>query len=441
MMNIKLMRCCHLALLSGAFLLPSGFAFAYGPEGMFGGRPQPDSTYTLNSQIDRDDRPNRAESVLQKPRPDYDPVPVSLGSFDFYPSLETVLTYDSNYFSTSANRDADGILNFRPIIYGASNWNRHAVTMTAFGDFSKLKDNDEQDFNGAVTQISGRYDIAAQTWLSGQAGYQHLKQPFTSANNISGNQKTVFDVYQVGLSGYRGAGILSLNAGYNFERLDYNSLTITGSSFNPEQNNRNKHLASTQLTYNMTENLKPYVRGAYNWRKYDSTTARDSDGYEATAGVLADFGGITSMEAYIGWISQDYSKAVANKINQGVKFGGRLEWNVTGLTSLVLESNRTVEETSLTGLNSYLASGGSATLTHELLRNVLVETNVAFTRSDYEGSTTRQDDDLVAGAGTRWFINRHLYSDVVYSWGRRESSQDNADYIKHVVSWRVGVQL
>ena len=292
-----------------------------------------------------------------------------------------------------------------------------------------------------VSELRGRYDIAAQTWLAGRAGYQHLKQPFTSPNAQAGNQKSVFDVYQAGVSAFHAPGILGVYASYDFERLDYNSLNITGSSFNPDQNNRNQHDVSTRLTYRLTENLKPFVRGTYNWRIYGTNNARNSDGYEIVAGATADFGGITSLEAYAGWLEQDYRNFTANRLNNAFKFGGRFEWNVTGLTSLVLEANRTVEETSLAAYNSYLVSGGSATLTHELRRNLLLEGNMAFTRSDFQGTGTRQDDELQTGAGVRWLINRHLYSDVVYGWTRRESSDDSADYRKHVVSWRVGVQL
>lgn len=428
-----------LALTLGFFA--SAPALAYGPEGIFGGRPQPNSTVTLNSLVERDDRPNRAESVLERPRPDYDPVPVSFGGFDFYPALESALTYDSNYFSQPTNADDDGILSFRPTVYAASNWGRHALTLTSYGDLSVQKDNQDQDFNGTVNELRGRYDIASQTWLSGKAGYQRLKQPFTSPNTIVGNQKSIFDVYQAGVSGFHAPGVVGVYTSYDFERLDYNSLTIPGSGFNPEQNNRNQHEVSTRVTYRVTENFKPFVRGTYKWRIYDNDSTRNSDGYEVVAGALADFGGITSLEAYAGWLEQDYRNFSAAQLNNAVKFGGRFEWNVTGLTSLVLEANRTVEETSLNNFNSYLVSGGSATLTHELLRNLLLEGNMAFTRSDFQGVGTRQDDELQTGGGVRWLINRHLYSDVFYGWTRRESSDDSADYRKHVVSWRVGMQL
>jgi hypothetical protein len=416
-------------------------ALSYGPEGLFGGRSQPNSTVTLNNLLERSNRPNRAESVLERPRPDYDAVPLSLGSFDIYPSLETALSYDSNYFSTPNKSSDDSILNIRPTLYAASNWGRHALALTAYGDLSAQYDNDAQNFSSLVTELRGRYDIGSHTWLSGKAGYQRLKQPFNSPNAVTNNQKSVFDVYSAGLSAFHAPGILGVSTSYDFERLNYNRLNEVGSFNNSDQNNRNQQTVTTKLTYRLTENLKPFVRGGYNWRVYDTNNARNSTGYEVVAGAVADFGGITSLEAYGGWLAQDYRNSAHNQLNQAIKFGGRFEWNVTSLTSLVMEANRTIEETSLSNFNSYLVSGGSATLTHELRRNVLVEGNLALSRSDFQGTGSRQDDELQTGTGVRWLINRNLYSDVVYNWSRRESSIDTADFRKHVVSWRIGVQL
>ncbi|MDD5586670.1 MAG: outer membrane beta-barrel protein, partial [Alphaproteobacteria bacterium] len=145
--------------------------------------------------------------------------------------------------------------------------------------------------------------------------------------------------------------------------------------------------------------------------------------------------------AYVGWMSQDYGNFGSNEVNDGVKFGGRLEWNVTGMDTLVLEVSRSIEETTDTNFNSYKATGGSATFTHELLRNVLLEADFGFTRSDYNGIGERQDDNVLAGGGARWLINRYLYSDFIYNWSNRDSDAPGSDYSRHLVTLRLGVQL
>lgn len=416
-------------------------ARAYGPEGLFGGRPMPDSTVNLNANVQPEDRPDRAQSVLQHPRPDYDPVPVTVASFDLYPSVEFGAAYDTNAFAAKTNAHDDGIFNTRPAVSAASNWNRHALQMTSYADFNAYRENDASNFNNYVVDFQGRYDVLNRTYFTGNAGYQHLSLPTTSPNNATGNDAQTFDVYKAGASFYRGAGLLHAYAGYDIKRLSYNNAATPNGGGDQTLFDRDQHTMSGGVSYELTENLKPYFKGRYNWRDYDRNAVRQSQGYDGVVGATADFGGITSLDAYVGWISQNYENFANDNVNRGVKFGGRLDWNVTGLTSVALEVNRSVEETSVANFNSFMATGGSATVTHELLRNLLVEGDFSFTRNAFQGFGTREDDQVVAGTGVRWLINRNLYADVNYNWQRRLSSAANADFLKHVVALRLGVQM
>lgn len=123
------------------------------------------------------------------------------------------------------------------------------------------------------------------------------------------------------------------------------------------------------------------------------------------------------------------------------KLGGRVDWNVTGLTSVAIEANRTIEEVVLSNFNSYYQTGGSVTVTHELLRNVLLEGNTTYSHSDFNGSEDRDDDLVSVGLGGRYLINRNLYSDLMYSWDSRYSSNDSVEYDRNMVMLRLGVRL
>ena len=427
------------SLLLGITL--AGQAKAYGPEGMFGGRMNPDSTVVLDNPVQPEDRPLRAQSVLQHPRPDYDPVPITLGTFEVFPSIELGGSYDSNIYATPSNKTKDGIFTVRPAVSAFSNWNRHALAMTSYGDLTFYTDKTAENYNNAVTQLQGRYDIMAQTWLAARGGFQPLAEPRSSPDTASGSEPTIFDVAKGGLSAYRGPGKIKLGTDYDVTHYDYSDTPSSAGTIDQDYRNRLHHELSGKFGYDLTENFKPYVKGGYNWREYDHTSTRSSEGYEAVVGTVADFGGITSGELYVGYMAQDYDKFFVGNVNDGVKFGGRLEWNVTGMTSLALEANRTIEETTDANFSSYKVTGGSATLTHELLRNVLIEGDFSFSRDDYVGNGKRQDDTVSAGTGSRWFINRYLYSDLLYNWSHRMSDQGGVGYAKHIVSVRVGAQM
>jgi len=430
------------ALLAVGFLLSSGSAQAYGPEGLFGGRPQPDSSIVLGNPVElKNDRPERAESVLEHPRPDYDAAPIDLGSFELYPTLELGETYDDNIYAASSGARDDAIGTIRPIVDLFSNWGRHALSITTFGDINYYSQHPAEDYRNAVVDVNGRYDIQAETWLAGRAGFQRLAETRTSPNAVDGSEPTQFNVAKAGLSFYRGIGLLKTTADYDAKRFDYDDTPSAAGTIDQSSRNRTEHVTGGKLSYDMTGNFKPYVRGAYNVRKYDHNAPHDSTGFDAVVGTVADFGGITSLDVFAGWMEQYYDNFSIKKKVSTPRYGARLDWNVTGMTSVVVEADRTLEETTLTGYNGYTQTGGSVTLTHELLRNVLLEGDLGYSHSDFNGAGDREDDLASAGVGGRYLINRNLYSDLLYSWDHRYSTEDTSEYNRNMVTLRLGVRL
>ena len=124
-------------LASGALLLALApqAARAYGPEGLFGGRGQPDGSLIMYNVTELpQERTEQTQTILNAPRPGYDSVPVQLGSFELYPLLELDTTYNSNVYASRSLHREDMIGTVRPVMNVYSNWNKHAVALTGFGD-------------------------------------------------------------------------------------------------------------------------------------------------------------------------------------------------------------------------------------------------------------------------------------------------------------------
>ena len=440
-MSLKSLRfgaaCVALALVGAV----SQQAHAYGIEGLFGGRPSPDAYIPTTTAVQTEVRPDRAQTVLEHPRADYDAIPVTLGSFDLYPSFEAGLTSDSNIYAQRGNRTSDFVYSAHPALTIQSDWSRHALAFKTSGDVNFYHNNSQEDYSNFVNELEGRYDIMNRTWVMGRTGYQYITEPRTTPNDTSGAKPTTFNVYSAGASAYRGLGMLQTQLDYDFRRLDYNNPpTSTGFTVNESSRDRDEHVVGGRVTYSITDDFNPYVKAAYNVRDYDNSSARTSNGYRADAGVVWDFGGITSLDGYVGYLAQNYGNFNAHDTNGGVDFGGRLTWNATTLTTVVLETSRSVEETTLTNYNSFMSTGGSGTVTHELLRNLLIEADTAYSRNDFAGAGSRHDDVMALGTGMRYLFNRNLYSDLGYNWSHRVSTDLGQDYVKHVVTLRLGAQ-
>ncbi|MDD5587332.1 MAG: outer membrane beta-barrel protein, partial [Alphaproteobacteria bacterium] len=278
-------------------------AQAYGPEGMFGGRPRPDDVIVLDNPVLPEDRPQRAQSVLQHPRPDFDPVPITLGGFEFFPSAEMGAYYDSNIYAQPDDTTSDVIIGLRPAVSAFSNWSRHAVSTTVFGDLNFYTDKEDENYADFVSSVEGRYDIMPQTWVASRFGYQHLAEPRSSPDAVNGINPTTFNAANGGLTAYRGVGKVKAAGNYDLRRYFYNNTPTATGEIDQSFRDRTEQKLGPRVSYELTENLKPFVEGNYNWRTYDNFHAHQSNGYDAVVGATADFGGITSAEAYVGWMS------------------------------------------------------------------------------------------------------------------------------------------
>jgi len=430
-------------LVAVAFVGTTTDARAYGPEGLFGGRPMPDNTIILGNPVDlRNERPDRAEHVLEYPRPDFDGVPYEVyGGFEFYPTLEFGAAYDSNIYVENRSQSIDSFETIRPIVNLFSNWGRHALSITTFGDINYYSQHGKEGYKNFVLDVNGRYDIANKIWVGARGGYQRLAESRTSPNAVNGSEPTTFGLLKGGLTFYRGVGKLKVNVDYDYKRFDYDDTPSSLGTIDQSIRDRNEHYFGGKLAYSLTGNMKPYIRAGYNIRDYDNNPLHKAHGWESVLGFEADFGGITSVDLFIGWMQQNHDDFAVKKSVGTPKIGARVDWNVTGLTSIVFEANRTIEETTLFGYNSFYQTGGSVTATHELLRNILLEGNVAYSYSDFIGSGDRSDQLFSTGLGLRYLVNRSIYTDFLYGYESRTSNEANVDYTRHVAIARVGVHF
>jgi hypothetical protein len=409
-------------------------------QGYFGGRPLLDSSLDMRRSTVEQFDPVRGQSVAQRPRPDFDPVPVPVSSFYLYPAMTLASYYDTNIYATQTDLHDDVVWKIDPSLAVVSNWGRHAVALTAVGDINRYTHRDEENFEGGVIQAEGRYDITEQTWLGSTLGYQRVTEP-RSSPTAPGNADAPaqYDLLQAGGEAYRGVGRVKAKLNYDYALYDYDKINVVGTG-TVSQNGRNRthNKISPEVTYEYSENVQPFIRGNYEWRDYTATQLRSSGGFRADAGARLDLGGITTGEIFAGYLTRDYYNFTNGQVD-AIDFGGRALWNVTELTSVEGEVNRTIDETTGGDTPGILTTGGSLTVTHELRRNIILEGNAAYTQYDFQTSS-RNDDNYSLGAGVRYFINRHFYADTTYDYNKRDSNVAGSDYDRHIFLIRFGSQ-
>ncbi|MFL5338213.1 MAG: outer membrane beta-barrel protein, partial [Geminicoccaceae bacterium] len=160
-------------------------------------------------------------------------------------------------------------------------------------------------------------------------------------------------------------------------------------------------------------------------------------------GSEVDITSILFGEVSVGYTWRHYDSSQLNDAN-GWGADSKLTWNVTPLTSVVLNASTGIDETTV------IFEGDAATanlqntvvldVTHELLRNVLLNANVGYARDDFEG-TGRTDNIYSAGTGVSYLLNRNLSLDARYRFTKRDSDDKAIEFNRNIVLVGVTAKL
>ncbi len=401
----------------------------------------------------------RGQSVTERPRPEYDPLGLRLGSFFLYPKLEADELYNDNVFATKTNTKDDFVTVVSPTLDLRSNWGVHELDLRAGASVGTYAKQSSENYGDYFAAAQGRYDVSAT--FAGLAGlkYEHLHEERDSPDAPGGAANPVeFDAY-TGTLGLTQHGLrIGYLASFDFRREDYqNVAAIGGGTINEKVRNVNVYAPSLRVSYEFAPRYEAFARVSGNIRDYDNSTGgvagvpdRNSSGYRADVGATIDLTGITYAEVYAGYLNQDYRSSALGSIG-GLDFGARIVWNVTELTSISLNGQRQVQDENTIALNSqglsanspgYLRSTVALAIDHELLRNLLLHGEVDYENDDYKG-IDRTDDRFDVGAGLRYLFTRNFYLGGSYTYTNHSSAGTSAtgQFSRDLFLLRLGAQL
>lgn len=187
-----------------------------------------------------------------------------------------------------------------------------------------------------------------------------------------------------------------------------------------------------------------FVVGSYNNRDYDDSVDdagidRDSHGYEIEAGLNVDFGGLVFGEFFAGYLAQNLDDPSLNSA-KGPTFGAALIWNPTGLTTVRLNVDRSLAETTVAGASVNIETNFGLSVDHELLRNLLLQLDTRLSRGHFKG-VSRDDDVIILSAHANYMMNRRMNLLLGYSFEKEESDINTQDYTRNIVRIRFTLKI
>jgi hypothetical protein len=412
--------------------------------------PAPVGTQPLPAREEPDNRPTTAREAEN-----YNPRGVRLGSFLLFPELEADQVLNDNIYATSAatGRTASFIEVVKPTLELKSQWSNHMLNFFARGGFGFYTTDPSQNFQDFSVGADGRLDIMREWNVYGGGSFSRKHEELGTPNTVTGaSQPAVYNQIAGNVGYYQ-------RFGSRFKvradgRLDnYNYLNSAGGG--PSQGilfgsdrNRTEFRESLRLAYEFLPGYEIWTRGGLNQRRYDNNpdstgVFRNSSGWDVVGGIAIDFGGITSLEAFAGFIEQNYVDPQFQTIRVPT-FGLTGYWNPLRELTVRPFVRRTIDDTSLTNAAAYINTSGGVDVAYNWRPNIRLDGHADYSVADYQalsGTAGRYDQYYTFRAGLMYLITPNFFVGPSYQFVHRTSNQFNSDYDQNLITLRLGARL
>ncbi|MDB5438893.1 MAG: hypothetical protein JWM33_1320 [Caulobacteraceae bacterium] len=367
---------------------------------------------------------DRAVSVLERPHPDYAPVPVPQGSFDLYPALSALGEASDNILAEPSGR-SDLIVHLRPSIQARSNWSRNAFNLFANADLAGYARTSSQDAISGSLGFNARRDVRGGDALQFGASIARLVEDRTAAGATPGLSDPILydraDLYGGMVWTFNRLRLLA-KADYDGKRFDNGS--AGGVPVRLDFRDLDTGEATLRSEYAISPAISTFASITGNLRSPARTVPgipdRDSRGYEANIGLNFQSGGLWRGEIGAGYLRQDF-KNPAYVDSNGLSVHAHVDYFPTQLTTVTFEAARGVNDSGIALAGGYVFTRGSAEIDHELLRNLILTGRVAHEDDDYIG-LARTDRTWTSTLSANYLMNRAVMLNLSYRFYDRSSS-------------------
>lgn len=352
------------------------------------------------------------------------------GSMLLKPAIELWGGYDTN-----PSRVRDGkpswLYTVSPELQAASDWERHSLTADLRGSYTGYSlrhpggcdcasgspvasplpvEIDRPSFTG---RVNGRLDVSRDTRILGEArmgvGTDNPGSPNIDANL---QRYPLFNSFGGTLGGSHNYNRFELSANGSADRTVYQMSTLSnGLRASNEDRNFNQYAGTLRGGYEVTPEVKPFAEVTLDRRERD--IAMDRNGYHRNsrgttvrAGSTFELGRLITGEASVGYVTRTYEDPRLRDLN-GLLFQASLIWKPTGLTTVTLAAQSSVDETTLPGVSGVLNRGYSATIEHAFRRYLIGTLKAGIGTADYDG-LSRFDTTYSIGGDLVYKFNREM---------------------------------
>ena len=371
------------------------------------------------AQTSTDTAPERLP-VAERPRPDFEARGLSVGALTYFPRLTVAPAYNDNVFATTRETTGDLVTTLRPELDVQGRLGR--IDLTAFTRLQATlyAGQGQQDTLDAAGGAAARLELGSVGLVRAGLDVERTTEPRSSTNTPRDLRSPIqFDRLHLTGSAERSVTRLSVSGQIDFEHFSYdNGRTAAGATVFQGDRDRDVTRGEFRLGYAFTPATRLFGYASANVREYRLSPPavglnRDSQGFDSGVGARFDLSRLVFGEVSVGYFQQHYDDSRFAEVG-GPSALGKATWLVTPLTTLSFNVERSVQDAQDVRARNFVTLNGSASIDHELLRNVLLNARLGVYRDTYEG-IDRKDDHYLLQARATWLVNRRLGLSLRYS--------------------------
>lgn len=402
----------------------------------------------LDEALREQERPGRPIEQPGRFGP-YQPVGIRVGSFVLFPTLEVGGGGTDNVFRSATSRTSDMFAEASAGSTLASNWRRHALELRIQNTRSFYQDYTTENDNRLEAQARGRLDISRRTNVAADVAYSYGKEARGSVNSptsTTGDRPTLIQ-RRAGIEANHRINRLTLQLRGAVTETEYGSVETTDpltgvptTSSGRERNYVQREIGG-RAGWQFNPNLQLYADVVLNNRTHEAPNAgdgilRNSDGYRAQLGAAFDKRGMLQGEVSAGYASQTPDDPRLKTVS-GFIYNGKLSWQPTGLTEVIVTATSDIGETTLAGSAGALTRQTGVEVRHALRRYIILIAGASYAVASFGDSPVRETS-TVERLGLEYYLSRETALLAGYQRTDFDTNAGNG-YTDNTV--RVGVRI
>lgn len=378
--------------------------------------------------------PDNVLTVQQRSTLDTSPTGVRLGSFIVDPGIEVDSTFDDNIFRTPSGKKADLITDVKPAIAIQSDWEKHAIFFGAEGDSGLFATHSGQNYFDYGVLLSGRYDLAYQTYFTGAVSRAKRHIALGSVDDPNSGQPAtyVFTTEQLGFT--RALGLVHLDLQAKNEDVSLSSIGGAGDIGVEGENDfhdRNDKSLLTTLSYETMPGNSLFVSSAVDRNDYTTLAgggSHASHGTNSRAGIQITTKRNFSASVYEGYLQRNYD---GGSPTDDPYTGVNIYWDATPRTTFTLTLDEAFNQATVTDAAGVIQHRHRVTARHSLTERLSADASLGYNNNDYVGGTSsvrRATKIYYGGVGTDYRVTDDIGVRGAYDYQKRLSPLASDQY-------------